>query len=65
MHLQDLIEFFQNMAWVIGFGVTVREISREEMPKTAESAKQYQNLIFSKVDILLTLVQNPVIHSIF
>ena len=38
---------------VNGIGVTVREILRIEIQKTAESAKKSQNSISSGVDILL------------
>ena len=31
VHLKDLLEFFQKMAWLIGLGVTVCEISRVEI----------------------------------
>ena len=40
MHLKDLLEFFQKIVWLIGFGVTVREISRMEVKKTVEFAKK-------------------------
>ena len=38
------------------------EISKK---KLLSQQKKYQNLLFSMVNILLMLVQNPLIHSIF
>ena len=50
----------------LGFGLNVCEMLREEISKkTAESRKKYQNHIFLKVDILLMVPQNPIVHSIF
>ena len=39
MYLKDLLEFFQKMVRLVGFRVTVCEISRVEIQKTAKSAK--------------------------
>ena len=65
MHLKDPNELFQKIAWLIGFGVSICEILRVKiLKKTAELAK-YQNLVFSRVDILLIVAQNPIIHNIF
>ena len=44
---------------------TVLEIWREKFQTTAEPAKKYPNLVFSRVDILLMVAQNPIIFSIF
>ena len=35
--MEDLIEFFLKMIWLMGFGVTVREIMREEIKKELPS----------------------------
>ena len=64
MCLKDLLEFFQKIVWLIGFGVTVREISRMEVKKTVEFAKK-KNTLFLRIDILLIVAQNPTIHRIF
>ena len=55
VHLKDLTEFFQKIVWEIGSGVTGKLLSQ----------KKYRNLIFSRIDILLMVAQNPIIHSIF
>ena len=39
MYLKDLLEFFQKMLRLVGFRVTVCEISRVEIQKTAKSTK--------------------------
>ena len=66
MRLKDLLEFFQKIVWLIGFGVTVREISRMEVKKTVEFAKKTKkNTVFLRIDILLIVAQNPTIHRIF
>ena len=44
MHLKDLFELFQKIVWLIGFGVTVRELSRVEISKTAVSPKNNETL---------------------
>ena len=46
---------------VNGIGVTDFEVLRIEILSTAEPVKKFQNSIFSRVDILLTLAQilNP------
>ena len=42
------------------------EILRVEISKkTANSAKKYQNFLFSSGDISLSVAQNTIIHSIF
>ena len=61
MHLKELIEFFQKIVWLIGFGVTVREILRIENKKAAESRKKYLNLVFLKVNVLLMVSHNLMI----
>ena len=53
------------MVWLIGFGVTVSEISSVEVSKNCRVSKRYQNPVFSKVDILLMIAQNQMTHSIF
>ena len=53
LHLKDLIDFFQKILWLIGFGITVSEILRVEISK------------FSRFEILLIVLQNPIIHRIF
>ena len=40
VRLKDLIEFFPKMVWLIGFGVTVREIFRVEISKKLLSQKK-------------------------
>ena len=45
MRLKDLIEFFQKIVWLIGFGVTVREILRAEYQKTAESTNKTNEIL--------------------
>ena len=49
----------------MGFGVTVREISRVEISKKLLSQQKNYETVFSRVDILLMVAQNPTIHSIF
>ena len=52
------------MVWLIGFGVTVREILRVEISKLL-SSKKYPSSVFSRNYILLMVAQNPIIYSIF
>ena len=58
VHLKDLIEFLQKMVWLISFRFTIHKILRSQQ-------KVYQNPLFLRVDILLKVAQNPIIHSIF
>ena len=55
VHLKDLIEFLQKM---VSFRFTIHKILRSQQ-------KVYQNPLFLRVDILLKVAQNPIIHSIF
>ena len=76
MQLKGLLEFFQKMGWIISFGVTIRQISGVEYknkktnkqtkknPKK-KANKKHKNPAFSRVDMLIVVVQNPKIHSIF
>ena len=61
MYLKDLLEFFQKMVRLVGFRVTVCEISRVEIQKPLSQ----QNPVLSRVNILFTVTQNPTIHTIF
>ena len=58
VHLKDLIEFLQKMVWLMSFRFTIHKILRSQQ-------KVYQNPLFLRVDILLKVAQNPIIHSIF
>ena len=58
VHLKDLIEFLQKMVWLISFRFTIHKRLRSQQ-------KVYQNPLFLRVDILLKVAQNPIIHSIF
>ena len=51
--MKDLIDFSQEMAWLIDFGVTVHQILWVEISQ------------FSRVEILLMIAHNPKIHSVF
>ena len=42
MHLKDLIDFFHNMVWVIGFRVSIHEILRVE---TSEKLMSQQKVL--------------------
>ena len=61
MRRKDLIEFFLENYIVNGIAVTDCEVLRIEILSTAEPAKKFQNSIFLRVDILLTIAQilNP------
>ena len=61
MHRKDLIEFLLENDMAYGIGVTDCEVLRIEILSTAEPAKKFQNSIFLRVDILLTIAQilNP------
>ena len=66
VRLKDLIEFFPKMVWLIGFGVTVREIFRVEISKKLLSQKKEISKPFlSRADVLLIVAENPVTLSIF
>ena len=58
MHLKDLIF----LKW---YGVTVLEILRVKISKNYRVSKKNPNRVYSRVDILLMVAQNPIIHSIF
>ena len=64
MQLKDL-EFFQKMVWLIGFGVTVREVSRVEISKKLLSQQKNNETLSARVDILFMVAQNLKIHIIF
>ena len=51
------------MAWLIGFGVTVREISMVKISKKLLSQLKIPKIF--RVDIVLIVAQSPKIHSIF
>ena len=46
-------DFFQKMVWLIGFGVTVSEISRVQISKKLQGHQKYTETLYSKVNILL------------
>ena len=46
-------DFFQKMVWLIGFGVTVSEISRVQISKKLQGQQKYTKTLYSKVNILL------------
>ena len=59
------------MGWIIGFGVTSCQTSGVEYKKKKKKkakkklTRKYQNPAFSRVNMLIVVVQNPKIHSIF
>ena len=60
VQLEDLTEFFQEIVSLVGFGVTVCEMS---MSYCWGTKRKYGNSVLSSVDMLM-VAQNPIIHSI-
>ena len=61
MHLKDLIDVFQKIVWLIGFGVSLCETFWVEVSKKLlEAAKKHQNHLLSRDNILLMVAQNPI-----